>query len=108
MTQETFNLMALTLDDEWLEETVRLEEEAGCSASAGFDWGASGGAYLASTQASISPEKLMRFLEDELGQQLSQAELESIAADVQRSVRQQLVNKIKPESESQKREISRF
>ena len=97
MQQEPFNLMALTLEDEWLEETARLEAEAGCSASAGFDWGADGGAYLTSRKASISPEKLMHFLKEELGQLLSQAELESIAADVQQSARRKLVNKFKSE-----------
>ena len=46
MKQATSNLMDLTLDDEWLEQAVRLEEEAGCSVSAGFDWGADGADYL--------------------------------------------------------------
>lgn len=39
-TEETaVNLMQLMLDEDWVREAVRIEEETGCDMGAGFDLG---------------------------------------------------------------------
>ncbi|MCL1475595.1 hypothetical protein [Argonema antarcticum] len=46
-TEETaVNLMQLMLDEDWVREAVRIEEEAGCDIGAGFDLGANLGEFL--------------------------------------------------------------
>ncbi len=42
-----FDWETFTYDEEWLREAVRLEDEADCDISAGFDWGATLGAVMA-------------------------------------------------------------
>jgi hypothetical protein len=38
-------------DEKWLREAVQLEEVADCDISAGFAWGTSLGAYVASSKS---------------------------------------------------------
>lgn len=46
-TEETVvDLMQLMLDQEWVREAVRIEEEAGCDIEAGFELGANLGEFL--------------------------------------------------------------
>lgn len=42
-----FDWETFTYDSEWLREAVRIEDEADCDISAGFDWGANLGAVMA-------------------------------------------------------------
>ena len=47
LTEETaIDLMQLMLDEEWVREAVRIEEEAGCDMGAGFELGANLGEFL--------------------------------------------------------------
>ena len=50
-----FDWETFTYDEEWLREAVRVEEEADCDISAGFDWGTNLGAIMA------NPEKYSQF-----------------------------------------------
>ncbi len=50
-----FDWETFTYDEEWLREAVRVEEEADCDISAGFDWGTNLGAVMA------NPEKYSQF-----------------------------------------------
>ncbi|MEQ9238679.1 hypothetical protein [Coleofasciculus sp. E2-BRE-01] len=45
-----FDWQTFTYDEEWLREAVRLEAEADCDISAGFDWGANLGAVMANPE----------------------------------------------------------
>ncbi|HEY9852074.1 MAG TPA: hypothetical protein V6D28_21550 [Leptolyngbyaceae cyanobacterium] len=57
-TEETaVNLMQLMLDEDWVREAVRIEEEAGCDIGAGFDLGANLGGFLQ------NPDEEARLLE---------------------------------------------
>lgn len=57
-TEETaVNLMQLMLDEDWVREAVRIEEEAGCDIGAGFDLGANLGEFLQ------NPAEFARLLE---------------------------------------------
>ena len=51
--EQTGNLMNLLLDEEWLREAVRIEEEANCDLGAGYGWGASLGAVMANPREYI-------------------------------------------------------
>ena len=65
----TPDLMAQVFTDEWLEETVRIEEEVNCTIGAGLDLGANGAAYLGFVSQfgeGIDPERLKAFLRQEL------------------------------------------
>ena len=42
-----FDWETFTYDEEWLREAVRIEEEANYDIGAGYDWGASLGAFMA-------------------------------------------------------------
>ena len=42
-----FDWETFTYDEEWLREAVRIEDEADCDISAGFDWGATLGVVMA-------------------------------------------------------------
>ena len=41
-----FDWETFTYDEDWLREAVRLEEEADCDVSAGYDWGTHLGAMM--------------------------------------------------------------
>ena len=51
--EQTGNLMDLLLNEKWLREAVRIEEEADCDLGAGYDWGASLGAVMANPREYI-------------------------------------------------------
>ena len=66
-------------DQKWLAWAIQIEDEVGCDIEAGLDLGQNLGKYLARTQGRINHAKLMSILQEELGNLLSQSELEFIA-----------------------------
>ena len=72
---------------------ARQESAAGCDVGAGFDWGASLGAFLASANSSVDHEKLVELLRDRLGTVLSQAEIEDAACSFQAQLRERVIEK---------------
>ncbi|MEM9009040.1 MAG: hypothetical protein AAGE59_36720 [Cyanobacteria bacterium P01_F01_bin.86] len=45
-----FNWDTFTYDEDWLREAARIEEEADCDISAGYDWGTHTGDFLANPE----------------------------------------------------------
>jgi hypothetical protein len=83
--------MTFKISQQRLLEMLAIEEECNCDISAGVDYGIHIGDYIASV-VNLSPpllngEKLMGLLKEELGNRLTQTELEALAAEVQAEVR---------------------
>jgi hypothetical protein len=83
--------MTFKISQQRLLEMLAIEEECNCDISAGVDYGIHLGDYIASV-VNVSPpllngEKLMSLLKEELGNRLTQMELEELAAAVQAGVR---------------------
>ncbi len=85
--------MSGNFDEKWLEWAIQIEDEVGCDIEAGLDLGQDLGEYIAKTQGRINHEKLMSILQEELGNLLSQEELETIANATQNCVRERLKEK---------------
>jgi len=83
--------MDFRLDEADIRALAQIEEEVGCDISAGADWGARLGDYLAIRQKPIDQEKLVAVLQEGLGEVLSAEEVEAIANDIQEQVRQQVL-----------------
>lgn len=80
----------------WLDWAVNLEEEADCDLEAGLDLGRYLGEYLTKSQNYINYEKLILFLQEELGSILSQEEIAEIANATQTSARDHVQEKLHP------------
>lgn len=80
--------------EKWLDWAVEIEEKADCDIEAGSDLGRYLGEYLAKSRNYINREKLMSFLQEELGNLLSQRELEEIANATQNYAREHIQEKI--------------
>ncbi|WP_298913307.1 hypothetical protein [uncultured Nostoc sp.] len=70
----------------WLQWAVELEDEVDCDVAAGLDLGQNLAKYLAKTQAHISYEKLIAILQEELGNILSQEEIEEIVQKTENDI----------------------
>lgn len=81
-------------DEEWLREAARIEEEANCDISAGFDWGASLADYISSSKSFIDREKLISVLQEGLGSLFDQEDIEAIANSVEIQVRGRAIEKL--------------
>jgi hypothetical protein len=88
--------MEFKITKEEAREFAQLEKSAGCDIGAGFDWGASLGVFLASTNSYVDYEKLVELLRDRLGTVLSQEEIEDAARSFQEQLRDRIVEKYQP------------
>jgi hypothetical protein len=83
--------MTFKISQQRLLEMLAIEEECNCDISAGVDYGIHLGDYIASVVNDSPPllngEKLMGLLREDLGNRLTQSELEKLAAEVQADVR---------------------
>lgn len=86
--------MSINFSDEWLQWAVELEDEAGCDIEAGLNVGQHLGEYLAKRQSYINQEKFMTILQEELGNLLSQAEIEKIVDAMQQDVHNRIREKL--------------
>lgn len=82
-------------NNSWLQWAVQLEDEANCDVDAGLDLGQNLGVYLVKTQSHISHEKLMAILQEELGNILSQEEIEEIVEKTESNIFDYLQQKFK-------------
>ncbi len=83
-------------DESWMNWALQIEEGSDSDISAGLDIGEHLGEYLnelAESQNCLSKEKLMAILQEELGNVLSQDDLESIVSDTQSLVRKRIHEK---------------
>lgn len=78
----------------WLNWAVEIEEEVDCDMEAGLELGRYLGEYLAKSQNYINREKLMSFLQEELGNILSRREIEEIANATQNYARAHVQEKL--------------
>ena len=74
--------MEFKISDDELREMARIESESGCDVEAGFDWGASAGAYLSATPSYIDREKLLVLLHESLSALLDTDEIDAIATEL--------------------------
>jgi hypothetical protein len=87
------NLMDLMLDDAWLNHAIE-GEEADDDSAAGLGYSPQLGkmlrGYLASKSIALNQDRLVRFLQEELGEKLSNEDLEMIASELQLRVQERL------------------
>jgi len=87
--------MTFKIDEKRFQELVALEEECNCNIGAGIDYGSHIGKYIATvlqTQSQLlNPDRLITFLQGELGEQLSTEDLNAIAAEMQEQVCRRIV-----------------
>ena len=100
-TATKIDLMAQVFTDEWIEETIRIEDEVNCTIGAGPELGANGGAYLSFVSNygnGIDPERLKDFLRQELLRFpcFDEADVEEIAAATLRRAGDRLQQKFVP------------
>ncbi len=86
--------MSGKFNDEWLKWAIQKEDEAGCDVDAGLDLGQHLGEYIAKSQGYINHEKLMSILREELGNLLTQEDLEMIVDDWQKDVHNRIREKL--------------
>jgi len=86
--------MTFKISPEDLREMARIEEEAGCDIEAGFDWGRSAGAYIASSSSYIDRKKLLALLQEELSTLLDAEEIDAIATDLQNRAKALVLEKL--------------
>jgi hypothetical protein len=88
------NLMDLMQDDQWLRQAVEIEDELECDVAAGLGYSPELGEvlrnHLASQADVLNHDKLVSFLQMELGEKLSGEELEVIVSELQMRVRERL------------------
>jgi hypothetical protein len=88
------NLMDLMLDDQWLQNAVEAEDELDCDIAAGIGHSPRLGealrSHLESQSNLLNRDKLVTFLQEELGERLSGEDLEIIAAELQLRVQERL------------------
>lgn len=71
------------LSPEEVREMAKIEEEANCDISAGFDWGANTVEYLRSAGSYINHPQLLSVLTEGLGRILEPQDIEAIAIELQ-------------------------
>jgi hypothetical protein len=88
------NLMDLMLDDQWLQNAAEVEDELDCDIAAGIGrsprLGEALRSHLESQSNLLNRDKLVTFLQEELGERLSGEDLEIIAAELQLRVQERL------------------
>jgi phage terminase large subunit-like protein len=86
----------MRFDESWMNWALQIEEDLDSDISAGLDIGEHLGEYLTELSESkncLSKEKLMAVLQEELGNVLSEDDLESIVSDTQSLVRKRIHEK---------------
>ena len=91
--------MPFTFNESRLIQAMQLEDAVGCDIQAGLDVGANAHAYLAgadlaSAEGYLAQDKLMAVLQDELGNTLSQDDLDLIACSTQQAVHERLLERL--------------
>jgi hypothetical protein len=88
------NLMDLMQDDQWLQGAVEIEDELDCDVAAGLGNSSKLGEVLRSRLGIpanvLNHDKLVSFLQEELGESLPSDDLEVIASELQMRVRERL------------------
>lgn len=88
------NLMDLMRDEQWLRQAVEIENELECDVAAGLGHSPKLGEvlrnHLAPQADVLSHDKLVSFLQAELGEKLSGEDLEVIVSELQMRVRERL------------------
>jgi hypothetical protein len=89
--------MTFKIDEKRFWELVAIEEECNCDIIAGVDHGANIGkyiqTYLATPAAMVNREKLVSFLEEEIGDQLPIEDIENIASELELRVQERMVQR---------------
>ncbi|MEH2156523.1 hypothetical protein [Nostoc sp.] len=79
---------------QWLQWANKIEDEVNCDVEAGLDLGKNLGDYLLKSQNYIDRRKLICLLKEELGNLLSEEEIDIIANATQNCVRDRIQVKI--------------
>ncbi len=72
--------------DSWLNWAVQLEDEVDCDVAAGLDLGQKFSTYLAKTKTSFNRQKIIAIFHEELGNILSDEEIEKIMEDTEKNI----------------------
>jgi len=88
-------IMNRKFDKTWLSWAIQIENEAGCDISAGLDLGQNLGEYIANAQGCINQENLRSVLQEDVGNLLSENEIEDIVNLVPERVRSRIKEKLK-------------
>ncbi|MDZ7962086.1 MAG: hypothetical protein RMY34_30160 [Aulosira sp. DedQUE10] len=86
--------MSGKVSKQWLEWASQVEDEVNCDVEAGLDLGKRLGDYLGKSQIYIDRNKLLCLLQEELGNFLSEGEIEIIANATQNCVRDRIQVKL--------------
>jgi len=90
--------MEFKITEEEAREMARFEEEVGGDISAGPDWGVHLGSVMALALNQVDRAKLMELLHEQLGNVLSQSEIEEACVSVQALLLERVANKLNPSS----------
>jgi hypothetical protein len=89
--------MTFKIDEARFWELVAIEEDCNCDIIAGVDHGANIGkyiqTYLAPPASTFNREKLVSFLEEEIGDQLPLEDIENIASELELRVQERMAQR---------------
>ena len=84
----------IKFDEKWLREAVAIEDEAECDIHAGLELGQNLSGYVRNAKSFINRQKLISVLKEGLNEVLSPQDIEEMADELQKEVKEKARKRI--------------